>query len=82
MDSYTPSNHGDVGALKCSTPEGSVTPLLNSHVVRRRSVRIAKRRSVNQNLRGCSSPLLKDGTLPVPSVISPVSILKLLHVGQ
>ena len=58
---------GRAGAQEQATPEASVTPLL------RRSVRIAKRRSINQSVQGCLSPFLNDGGFPVTSVLSPVS---------
>ena len=74
---HTPGNHGDGDTPKQGTPEASsMTPTQRQPVVRRRrSVRIAKRRSMTQGggVQSRPSPLVKEGVFPVPSVLSPVS---------
>ena len=55
------------------------SPIANIHVRSplRRSMRIAKRRSIGQRAQsaGHSSPLLKDGSFPLPYLLSPVSYM-------
>ena len=73
-------NHDDGCTLNSASPLASVTP---SVVRRRRSVRVAKRRSIGRQGRGsaAASPLFDGGSFPVPSLLSPVSLFSSLHVA-
>ena len=69
-DSHTLSDVGDDENRTLAAAKAS--PIIVRSPLRR-SVRIAKRRSIGQHAQaGCLSPLLKEGSFPAPSLLSPV----------